>query len=187
MRNSGDTAWPVGTQLVQSSGDRLQPTLVSLKEEVAPGETYEFVVQMKAPKDEGRYIACFRLQTATKNRFGQKITCDILSVRPGSELLAPVQKPGKAVVVRKPKAAANRSDTPEPYMKVKSPKELYFKRVQFEDDDALREALTTLYDAGFVDFDVNLKLMLRVKDINKAVDILLSWGAKKNDPSLEFF
>ena len=142
---------------------------------------------MKAPKDEGRYIACFRLQTASKNRFGQKIMCDIMCVRPGSELLAPVQKPGKAVVRRKPTAPVDPTYIPEPYMKVKPPMELYFKRVQFEDDDALREALTTLYHAGFVDFDVNLKLMLRVKDINKAVDILLSWGAKKNDTSLEFF
>ena len=37
MRNDGETAWPAGTQLVQTSGDDIQAKIVTLKEEVPAG------------------------------------------------------------------------------------------------------------------------------------------------------
>jgi len=45
MRNDGEIAWPQGTQLVQTSGDDMQAKIVTLRNEVAAGETFEFSVQ----------------------------------------------------------------------------------------------------------------------------------------------
>lgn len=81
MRNDGETAWPAGTQLVQTSGDDMQAKLVTLRQEVAAGETFEFSVQCRAPEKEGRYTAFFRLQTG-RIKFGHKVSCDILCVHP---------------------------------------------------------------------------------------------------------
>jgi len=81
MRNDGEIAWPQGTQLVQTSGDDMQAKIVTLRNEVAAGETFEFSVQCQAPEKEGRYTAFFRLQTG-RIKFGHKISCDILCVHP---------------------------------------------------------------------------------------------------------
>lgn len=81
MRNDGETAWPAGTQLVQTSGDNIGANLVTLINEVAAGATFEISVQCKAPEQEGRYTAFFRLQTG-RIKFGHKVSADILVVKP---------------------------------------------------------------------------------------------------------
>jgi hypothetical protein len=61
MRNDGETNWPQGTQLLQTSGDNISANIVTIRKSVAPGETFEMSVQGKAPGMEGRYTAFFRL------------------------------------------------------------------------------------------------------------------------------
>jgi hypothetical protein len=48
----------------------------------------EVTVQCKAPQQEGRYTAYFRMQTGNI-KFGHKVWCDILVVKP--KVQAPVQ------------------------------------------------------------------------------------------------
>lgn len=79
MRNDGDTAWPAGTQLVQTSGDDIKAQVVTLHRAVPAGETFEISVQCKAPISEGRYTAFFRMQTQ-RIKFGHKLSCDILCI-----------------------------------------------------------------------------------------------------------
>jgi hypothetical protein len=81
MRNDGETAWPVGTQLLQNSGDDISAKVFTAKTEVAPGATQEIAVECKAPNQEGRYCSFFRLQTG-KIKFGHKVGCDIICVKP---------------------------------------------------------------------------------------------------------
>ena len=86
MRNDGETAWPAGTQLLQTSGDNISAKVVTIKREVQPDETFEISVQCKAPEKEGRYCAFFRLQTG-RIKFGHKVACDILCVEPKAEVV----------------------------------------------------------------------------------------------------
>lgn len=79
LRNDGETAWPVGTTLVQTSGDDIRAPLVTVNVEVPAGATYEFQVECKAPATTGKYTAFFRLQTG-RIKFGHKVWCDILVV-----------------------------------------------------------------------------------------------------------
>lgn len=81
MRNDGETAWPAGTQFLQTSGDDISAKIVTLKNAVNAGQTFEISVQCKAPAQEGRYTAFFRLQTG-RIKFGHKVSCDILCVKP---------------------------------------------------------------------------------------------------------
>ena len=61
MRNDGETSWPAGTQLLQTSGDDISAQVVTLRNEVPAGATFEISVQAKAPEQEGRYVAFFRV------------------------------------------------------------------------------------------------------------------------------
>ena len=65
--------------------------------------------------------------------------------------------------------------------------DLYFSKVELETDETLKEGLGTLYQLGFVDFYLNLKLMRRYKDINLVINTLLSWSAHKNEFCLNNF
>jgi len=101
MRNDGETAWPVGTQLLQTSGDDISAKVFTAKTEVAPGATQEIAVECKAPDQEGRYCSFFRLQTG-KIKFGHKVGCDIICVKPKE---APVVDMGLARSMMKPVSA----------------------------------------------------------------------------------
>lgn len=86
MRNDGETSWPAGTQFLQTSGDNMQAKIVTLQNEVAAGATFEISVQFKAPEQEGRYTSFFRLQTG-RIKFGHKVSCDILCVKPAEPVV----------------------------------------------------------------------------------------------------
>ena len=55
-----------------------------------------------------------------------------------------------------------------------SPKQLYFEKVAAEENEVLREALTSLYDFGFINFSANKVLMLKYKDVNQVANQLLT-------------
>lgn len=81
FRNDGQTAWPIGTKLIQSCGDDLGAKIVQILEEVQPSAEIDFTVYFTAPQNEGKYTSFFRLQTGNI-KFGQKVWCDIMVVKP---------------------------------------------------------------------------------------------------------
>lgn len=81
FRNDGQTAWPIGTKLVKSCGDNLGEQIVTMLEEVQPNCEIDFTVEFVAPMSEGKYTAYFRLQVGNI-KFGQKVWCDIMVVKP---------------------------------------------------------------------------------------------------------
>jgi hypothetical protein len=85
MRNDGEVAWPVGTKLIQTSGDDLSASVVELMAEVAAGTTFEFAVKCKAPVLVGQYGAHFRLQTG-RIKFGHKLNVLIVVVDPKPDM-----------------------------------------------------------------------------------------------------
>jgi len=95
MRNDGETSWPAGTQLVQTSGDDIKAKIVTIPKEVPAGTTFEFSVPCKAPEKEGRYTAFFRLQTG-RIKFGHKVSCDIMCVH--SDAAVPEEEMKEEVV-----------------------------------------------------------------------------------------
>ena len=64
----------------------MEAKIVTLKNEVAAGATFEISVQFKAPEQEGRYTSFFRLQTG-RIKFGHKVSCDILCIKPAKPVV----------------------------------------------------------------------------------------------------
>lgn len=81
FRNDGETSWPADVQFLQTTGDDINAKPVTLGYEVKADTMTEVTVQCKAPEQEGRYTAYFRMQTGSI-KFGHKVWCDILVIKP---------------------------------------------------------------------------------------------------------
>jgi len=64
---------------------------------------------------------------------------------------------------------------------IKTPKMLYYENVAKETDNALKEALTSLYEFGFCDFKVNRVLMLKYKNVNTVAETLCNGALKESE------
>lgn len=93
LNNPGPQTWPAGCSVRYVGGDNMlildsnRPTsfteLSKAQEsnrtlrEVAPGESANFCVAMKAPSRPGKYISYWRLKAPDGTPFGHKLWCDI--------------------------------------------------------------------------------------------------------------
>jgi len=85
MRNTGNRAWPEGTELVFVAGeslakdsDALHPKLAVSVGTVQPSEQIDlWTGELKAPEVPGRYVSYYRLRDGEGNIFGQSIWLDI--------------------------------------------------------------------------------------------------------------
>lgn len=180
FRNDGETAWPIDVQFLQSTGYDIGAKPVQIGYEVQAETNCEVTVMCKAPEQEGRYTAYFRMQTGNI-KFGHKVWCDILVVKPKQA----------AAVNMIAHAQENQEMKEEPSFQpgdksgdglmqsqitiaseMKSPKMLYYEDLAKESDEQLREALTSLYEFGFCDFKVNKALMLKYKNVNTVAETL---------------
>ena len=57
---------------------------------------------------------------------------------------------------------------------MKTPKQIYMEKVQALQDPNFQEQLTNLYEFGFVQFEINKGLILKYKDMETVINILLS-------------
>ncbi|KAI8138414.1 hypothetical protein BJV82DRAFT_631440 [Fennellomyces sp. T-0311] len=88
LRNDGPKAWPEGTALVCTGGDRIeqQPGTFNVLS-ITPGQTATVNAILKTPREAGRYRTNFRLRAPTGLHFGAELWSDII-VKPND----PVQK-----------------------------------------------------------------------------------------------
>lgn len=70
VRNAGTCTWEKDYSLVFVSGDDLDGDKTSLGEKVAPGETIDLAVDMRAPEKRGDYLGEWMLRTDSKKNFG---------------------------------------------------------------------------------------------------------------------
>jgi hypothetical protein len=71
LRNNGTSTWTADYKLVFSHGDDLQaPARTNIPIQVAPGDTVNIFVELKAPQQPGEYIAHWMLMNANGELFG---------------------------------------------------------------------------------------------------------------------
>jgi len=73
VRNTGTHTWPRGIELVFVSGDELEVIEKLAVELVAPGETTEIKVTLKAPTSYNTYSSVWQLQDIEGNPIGQDL------------------------------------------------------------------------------------------------------------------
>ncbi|MBU0703963.1 MAG: hypothetical protein KKC18_08880, partial [Chloroflexi bacterium] len=79
IKNTGTHTWPRGIELVFVSGDELEVVEKLAVELLAPGETTEIQVTLKAPASYDRYSSVWQLQDVEGKPIGQdlEITCRV--------------------------------------------------------------------------------------------------------------
>jgi serine/threonine-protein kinase len=78
LRNSGDCAWPPGTVLAFVSGDLMgAEETIEIESLLAPDETADFSIDLRAPRANGSYAATWRLQGDNDEFFGDELTVEI--------------------------------------------------------------------------------------------------------------
>jgi len=71
LRNIGNCTWTTSYALVFDSGEQMSaPSSVSFPTNVAPGQTVDLTVEMKAPSSNGHYISYWKLRNASNIIFG---------------------------------------------------------------------------------------------------------------------
>jgi hypothetical protein len=71
VRNNGTCAWTTGYTIVHSGGDGLfGASVISLPEEVEPGETIDISLALKAPVENGSYGGYWKLRDGAGELFG---------------------------------------------------------------------------------------------------------------------
>ncbi|MFP3852729.1 MAG: PA14 domain-containing protein [Anaerolineales bacterium] len=71
LRNAGTCTWTTEYDLVFVSGNRMQgPSAKNLPRSVAPGDTVDLTVRLKAPEDTGLYRGYWMLQSEQNQLFG---------------------------------------------------------------------------------------------------------------------
>jgi hypothetical protein len=95
LRNSGSTAWPEGTILLQVSRERTvqAPDSVPLPKAIQPGEEIDISVPFTTPSEPGRYMSFWRLQAPSQQKFGQRIRCMFRVMTLSDEETTPVEQP----------------------------------------------------------------------------------------------
>eukprot|EP00850_Spirogloea_muscicola_P011379 SM000070S21345 [mRNA] locus=s70:590221:594000:+ [translate_table: standard] len=77
LRNSSNTHWPEGTQLICIGGSKLGLTdaiaLQVPKDGLVPGDELDASVDMVAPELPGRYVSHWRLMAPNGTRFGHRV------------------------------------------------------------------------------------------------------------------
>ncbi len=70
VENAGTCAWPESIQLVLVSGDELEVVVEPEIESLAPGETAEIQITLRAPADYDTYSSAWQLQDGAGNPIG---------------------------------------------------------------------------------------------------------------------
>lgn len=85
LKNSGITTWAVNYALRFFGGDPFSSAQeVPLNQEVAPGETVDIILQMKAPAKPGTYTSVWVMSTASRFNFNEPVYLEIVVAGPGT-------------------------------------------------------------------------------------------------------
>lgn len=208
MRNDGTTAWPEDVLLIQTNGDNMGANPVPITTIVPAQGEYDWIVDFKAPEQEGKYTSYFRMTFGDNVRFGHKIWCNILVKKPAMVMMSePVvfnqsqfevvidddlyEEPLQDKSGELPKAQAIEEAKVHHQIAnlslsnvFQTPKEIYMQAMEKESDANLKNGLSTLYDFGFVEYKINKALLTKYcYDVNTVCEILLN-GAL-NESSIE--
>lgn len=79
VRNDGDVAWPASVTMVQVGHENFEVTNVfTMPQGLAPGESGDITVGLRAPALPGRYAQFWRLALPSGIKIGQRLNIKLL-------------------------------------------------------------------------------------------------------------
>lgn len=79
LSNPGPAAWPAGCRLIHVAGNLMEGPAdgIEVSGPVAPGESRDLVVHLRAPLSPGRFHSYWRLVSPEGRRFGHRVWADV--------------------------------------------------------------------------------------------------------------
>jgi len=158
MRNESTVAWPENTRLGYVGGDKLSSVEAIAVPAVEPAQEVDIAIDMIAPAKPGRYVGYWRLAAPDGTRFGQRVWVDIIVI-PKEE----------------------KSETPRTTMEVEPITPTKVETVVPQPipsappvEQTVNPELQQLLDMGFIDKELNLRLLAKnSNDVLRTVQELL--------------
>ena len=73
IRNTGTCNWNTNYRINFVQGDRLEGNSATVKTTVRPGETYDMVIDQRAPNTPGKYTGIWQMVNANGTPFGERV------------------------------------------------------------------------------------------------------------------
>lgn len=94
LQNTGTTTWTDGYRLRHFSGERFgAPEFIQLDREVAPNETVDITIPMRAPNTAGRYRSDWVMSNETLYNFNEPVYLEIIVAVPGTSTPTATESP----------------------------------------------------------------------------------------------
>jgi len=178
LKNNGCVAWPEGTSLVFVGGDVLSSEDSVSVPPVGPGQEIDVAIDMKAPKNAGRYISNWRLTTSDGQRFGHRVWADVVVfAEPQKEEVKAEETPKVVEKEKEPLPQPVKVVEDKKPQQVEEAKKPLVNEKKVDDDipvGPFRQMLIELYDMGFTNRALNRQVLVRCRgDLVAAVHELL--------------
>jgi len=89
IRNTGTCSWNSNYRIVFVQGDRMEGGSEAVKTIVRPGETYDIIIDQKAPTTPGKYTGIWQMVNASNIPFGERVWVKITVPGPAAPTNAP--------------------------------------------------------------------------------------------------
>ncbi len=73
IRNTGTCTWNINYRIVFVQGDRMEGKTERLKASVRPGQSYDIIIDQKAPSSPGKYTGVWQMVNASGTPFGERV------------------------------------------------------------------------------------------------------------------
>ncbi len=93
VKNTGTCTWDINYRLDFASGQQMGGQAVAVSRQVAPGETYDFQIQMVAPLKAGDHQGIWQMHNAKNQAFGERLKVNVRVVAGPTPTPAPTQTP----------------------------------------------------------------------------------------------
>jgi heat shock protein HslJ len=126
VKNTGTCTWNTGYRLDFASGQQMGGQPVAVSRQVAPGETYDFQIQMVAPLKAGDHEGIWQMHNAKNQAFGERLKVNVKVVPGPAPTAVPTQTPVPGISFTADRTSINAGECVNFSWNVQNVKEVYF-------------------------------------------------------------
>jgi polar amino acid transport system substrate-binding protein len=126
VKNTGTCTWGTNYRLDFASGQQMGGKAVAVSRQVAPGETYDFQIQMVAPLKAGNHQGIWQMHNAQGQAFGERLKVNVRVVPGPTPKPAPTQTPAAGISFNADRTNIKQGECVTFSWNVQNVKEVYF-------------------------------------------------------------
>ena len=126
VQNTGTCTWDTNYRLDFASGQKMGGQAVAVSRQIAPGENYDFQLQLVAPLKVGDHQGIWQMHNAQNQAFGERLKVNVNVVPGPTPTLGPTQTPVAGITFTVDRTEIKQGECVTFSWKVENVKEVYF-------------------------------------------------------------